>query len=438
MTDKKELTYRSYMMVALPFMLSTVTQPLLGAVDTAVIGMIGDAAAIAGVSLGATLFNTLYWIFGFLRVSTTGRSAQVQGRVSGTERNRSFLLPLMMAVIISLCFMLLQNPILAGYLRITGAERQVLEYVRIYYRILIWGAPVVLTNYVILGWLMGQARVRESLFMQISGNVVNMVLDYWLAIKLGYGITGVAAATLISQIYSTLCGIIFICRSERFTGKDLRGMWNGSEVRSLLQENRDLMLRTICLLIHNNVFVMMGARLGTQMLAANAILLQLTSVQAYLFEGMANASSVFAGVAKGHSLSDLLKDVIRKTTRCSCLLALMIMLFTLSAGQYIIRLFTREEALIQCTEQFLPFACLYPLVAVFGLTYYGIYTGSGVTRPVFLSTAFALIAFLPVCFFGVPMLGNIGLWLAYLTFYGGRSVGLVACRSRLLTALSPS
>ncbi|MGL5437398.1 MAG: MATE family efflux transporter [Lachnospiraceae bacterium] len=436
MTDKKELTYQSYLLVALPFMLSTATQPLLGAVDTAVIGMVGDAAAIAGVSLGATLFNTLYWIFGFLRVSTTSRSAQVQGKPSGIERNRSLLLPLLMAVIISLFFLLLQMPILSVYLSMIAVEVQVMEYVRSYYRILIWGAPVVLANYVILGWLMGQARVRESLFMQISGNVVNMVLDYWLAIKLGQGITGVAAATLVSQIYSTLCGIIFLYRSEWFSGSSLRGIWNRSEIRLLLQENRDLMLRTICLLIHNNVFVMMGARLGTEMLAANAILLQLTSVQAYLFEGMANAASVFAGVAKGNSLPGLLKAVIRKTAHCSMVLALMIMMVTLTAGQHIIRLFTKEEALIWCTEKYLPFACLYPLVAVFGLTYYGIYTGSGVTRPVFLSTVFALLAFLPVCFFGVPALGNIGLWLAYLTFYGGRSIGLVGYRKRLLTAVT--
>lgn len=434
MTEKKELTHRMYLQVALPFMLSTATQPLLGAVDTAVIGMIGDAAAIAGVSLGATLFNTLYWIFGFLRVSTTGRSARSQGREYDPDRSRSLLLPLLMALMISLLFLLLQHPILAGYLWMTGAAENVTAYVGSYYRILIWGAPAVLTNYVILGWLMGQARIKEPLFMQISGNVVNMLLDYWLAIRLKQGIGGVAAASLIAQIYSTGCGMIFICRSESLSAAGLRGLWNRSAIRSLLMENRDLMLRTICLLIHNNVFAMMGARLGTETLAANAILLQITSIQAYLFEGMANASSVFAGVAKGNNRPRLLNAVIKKTTQWALLMAGTVMLLNLLAGKGIIRLFTQSEPLLLRTGQYLPFVCLYPPVAVFGLTYYGIYTGCGVTGPVFLSTALALLAFLPVCLLGVPVLGNVGLWTAYLTFYGGRSLGLLYYRKKLRTS----
>lgn len=431
MTDKGALTHKSYLLIALPFMLSTVTQPLLGAVDTAVIGRIGDAAAIAGVSLGATLFNTLYWIFGFLRVSTTGRSAQVQGMEAGQKRSRSFFLPLVMSGIISVCFLVLQHPILAGYLWMTGAQDRVTEFVRQYYRILIWGAPAVLMNYVILGWLMGQAKVKESLFMQISGNVINMLLDYWLVIELGTGIAGVAAATLASQIYSTLCGVVFVLRSEQFRADYLQGLWDRSAVRILLSENRDLMLRTICLLIHNNIFVMMGARLGTEILAANAILLQITSIQAYLFEGMANASSVFAGVAKGSYRPDLMRAVIKKTTQWSLLISGSIIIVNLVTGTGMIRLFTSEQALIALTARYLPFATLYPAVAAFGLTYYGIYTGSGMTRPVFLSTAFALLAFLPVCLLGVPLLGNAGLWLAYLTFYGGRSVGLIGFWRRL-------
>lgn len=437
MTQQHELSHKSYFMVALPFMISTATQPLLGAVDTAVIGMIGDAAAIAGVSLGATLFNTIYWIFGFLRVSTTGRSARMKGTPVGADRSRSFLMPFVMAVIISVVFLIIQGPILSGYVWMTGAGVEVTEHVRTYYRILIWGAPAVLINYVILGWLMGQARVKASLFMQISGNVVNMALDYWFAIELGMGMTGVAAATLISQIYSALCGAIFILNSERFSGISMQTLWDCHELHTLLLENRDLLLRTICLLIHNNVFVMMGSRLGTEILAANAILLQITSVQAYLFEGVANASSVFAGVARGSTRPALLQAVIRRTTQWSLLLAVLTAAITLAFGTDLIGLFTSSASLLQQAKQFLPFVCIYPAAAVFGLTFYGIYTGSGITKPVFLSTAFALLAFLPVCTLGVWAFGNIGLWLAYLTFYGGRSLGLIGYRKRLWAAVVP-
>ena len=254
MKGQQELTQKAYLGIMVPFMLSTVTQPLLGAVDTAAIGMVGDAAAIAGVSLGANLFNTLYWLFGFLRVTTTGQSAQVQEKGPGEARTRSFFLPLIFSLIIGSLFLVIRHPVLSGYLWLIKADAEVLAYVREYYRILIWGAPFVLSNYVMLGWLMGQARVRESLCMQVSGNLINMVLDYWFVIRLDFGMQGVAAATLAAQIYSCCLGGILIMKYGAFGRIRKKHLWSRAQILSLIRQNRDLMLRTACLLVHNNVF----------------------------------------------------------------------------------------------------------------------------------------------------------------------------------------
>ena len=430
------LPNRVYLGLAVPFMFSTVTQPLLGAVDTAVIGMLGDTAAIAGVSLGANLFNTLYWLFGFLRVSTTGHSAQVQEHAQRQQRSHTFFLPLMMSGVIAACFLVLQGPMLSGYLAVTRPEAEVVLYVSHYYRILIWGAPFVLTNYVMLGWLMGQQRIRDSLFMQISGNVVNMVLDYWFVCGLGLGIQGVAAATLISQVYTCVCGGIAVHFCGRF-GKDrFKNLWNGPLIWKMIRENRDLMLRTICLVGFNNLFVTLGARLGTDILAVNAILIQITSIQAYLFEGIANGSSVFAGKAAGTRDDALMEVTVRRTWQWGFITAAVMGGASILSGDLLFRIFTPIDKILELADRYKGFCWLYPFVAAAGLCLYGIYTGSSMTRPVFLSTMWACFISIPVCIGGTVLFGNVGLWVGYLTFYGGRSLGLIVCQKQLWGSLS--
>lgn len=426
----------TYLRVALPFMLSTVTQPLLGAVDTAVIGLLGDAAAIAGVSLGANLFNTLYWLFGFLRVSTTGLSAQIQEQDQDIARGRTFFLPLIMALLVAIVFLVLQYPVLLTYLQITAPELLVKQYVQQYYQILIWGAPFVLVNYVMLGWLMGQSRVSASLFMQISGNVVNMVLDYWFVCGLGLGIEGVAAATLISQIYTFICGTVGMLIFGKFGTVKFSQLWNKGILAELLLVNRDLLLRTVCLVIHNNVFAALSTRLGTDILAVNAILLQITSIQAYLFEGLANSSSVFAGKAAGCRCRELMDSVIKLTWQWGMVLAVIISGSCMLLGNELVSLFTGLPHILQLATCYMPYCWIYPIVAMAGLSLYGVYTGSYVTEPVFLSTLWALLLCLPICFIGAVTIGNDGLWLGYLVFYGGRSLGLIVYRRRLWLSIT--
>ena len=202
------LSHKNFLAIAIPFTLSTVTQPLLGAVDAAVVGRLESAAYIGGVAIGTVIFNTLYWLFGFLRVSTSGFSAQSLGTHNDDDRYFAYFRPVAVALMISAVFILLQYPIIHGAMAIYKPDPEVARHAVIYFNILIWGAPFVLIGYVNLGWLMGRKRVKETLFLQVSTNVINIILDILFVWVFKMEVAGVAWATLISQTYGKRITII--------------------------------------------------------------------------------------------------------------------------------------------------------------------------------------------------------------------------------------
>lgn len=307
------LTDREYLGLTIPFMLSTMTQPLMGAVNTAVMGQLPDPKYIAAVSLGAILFNNLYWLFGFLRVSTTGYAAQAFGAADKRLGMLAFFKPLVLAMLISACCILFQKPILELYLAMIGAAPEVNELCRDYYYILIWGAPLVFGNYVALGWLMGQTRVRASVFMQVSMNVLNMALSIWFVFWLHMDIMGVAFATLLSQLYGGILSVVLMYYYGDFDYKALpwSELLDWREFIGMLQVNVNLMIRTACLLTVNNIIAAVGASFGTVVLAANAVLLQLKDIMSYLIDGMANGAAIFSGRAVGANNAKLFAATIK-------------------------------------------------------------------------------------------------------------------------------
>lgn len=192
------LTHKDYLKIAFPFIVSTVTQPLLGAVDTAVIGKLGVAELIGGVAIGTVIMNTLYWLFGFFRVSTTGQSAIALGKKNHVDQASSLFRPFILALFVGVVFIMLQAVIWSGAERIINPEAVVGQNAKVYFDIMIYGAPFVLLNYTVIGWLMGQAKAKETLFTQVFGNVLNIVLDIIFVLYLDMGIAGVAIATLIA------------------------------------------------------------------------------------------------------------------------------------------------------------------------------------------------------------------------------------------------
>ena len=421
------LTNREYLGLTVPFMLSTMTQPLMGAVNTAVMGQLPDPKYIAAVSLGAILFNNLYWLFGFLRVSTTGYAAQAFGAADRELGTLAFFKPLVLALLISLACIVLQKPILEGYLAMIGAAPEVNALCREYYYILIWGAPLVLGNYVALGWLMGQTRVRASVFMQVSMNVLNMALSIWFVFGLHMDIVGVAFATLLSQLYGGVISVVLMYYYGEFDYKNLPWgeLLDWRTFIGMLKVNVNLMIRTACLLTVNNIIAAVGASFGTVVLAANAVLLQLKDIMSYLIDGMANGAAIFSGRAVGAKSGAGLDAAIRMTFKWLVVLAVMLMGVYAAGNEFFIRLFTNLDEVVAMALTYNVFVLFYPVCAGIGMVLYGVFCGATRTAPVRNMMLLALAVFYLLQWQLVPIIGNSGLWLALLGFMAAQSVILL-------------
>lgn len=421
------LTNREYLGLTVPFMLSTMTQPLMGAVNTAVMGQLPDPKYIAAVSLGAILFNNLYWLFGFLRVSTTGYAAQAFGAADRELGTLAFFKPLVLALLISLACIVFQKPILEGYLAMIGAAPEVNDLCREYYYILIWGAPLVLGNYVALGWLMGQTRVRASVFMQVSMNVLNMALSIWFVFGLHMDIVGVAFATLLSQLYGGVLSVVLMYYYGEFDYKNLPWgeLLDWRTFIGMLKVNVNLMIRTACLLTVNNIIAAVGASFGTVVLAANAVLLQLKDIMSYLIDGMANGAAIFSGRAVGAKSGAGLDAAIRMTFKWLVVLAAVLMGVYAAGNEFFIRLFTNIDEVVAMAMTYNVFVLFYPVCAGIGMVLYGVFCGATRTAPVRNMMLLALAVFYVLQWQLVPKIGNSGLWLALLGFMAAQSVILL-------------
>lgn len=421
------LTNREYLGLTVPFMLSTMTQPLMGAVNTAVMGQLPDPKYIAAVSLGAILFNNLYWLFGFLRVSTTGYAAQAFGAADRELGTLAFFKPLVLALLISLACIVFQKPILESYLAMIGATPEVNDLCREYYYILIWGAPLVLGNYVALGWLMGQTRVRASVFMQVSMNVLNMALSIWFVFGLHMDIVGVAFATLLSQLYGGVLSVVLMYYYGDFDYKNLPWgeLLDWRTFIGMLKVNVNLMIRTACLLTVNNIIAAVGASFGTVVLAANAVLLQLKDIMSYLIDGMANGAAIFSGRAVGARSGAGLDAAIRMTFKWLVVLAVMLMGVYAAGNEFFIRLFTNIDEVVAMAMTYNVFVLFYPVCAGIGMVLYGVFCGATRTAPVRNMMLLALAVFYLLQWQLVPKIGNSGLWLALLGFMAAQSVILL-------------
>lgn len=432
MENKNTITQKEFLFLMIPFIFSAITQPLLGSVDVAVVGKLNNVNYISGVSIGALIFNTIYWVFGFLRVSTTAFSAQSIQYNDKEKISNIFFRPLFTAFIISLFIIIFQNIIFKSSMKFINPGADIENIVKIYFKILVWGAPLVLSNYVILGWLMGQGNIKGSLMMQMSSNILNILLDIFFVIIMNYKVEGVAIATLISQGVSTCFGIYFIFpyRYDKFF--NLKNIVSKEEIKKILSGNRDLMVRTICLLLHDNMFMAAGATLGSIILSTNAILFHILEMISYSFEGIANASSVFSGRTIGRKNKELMKAVWIKTIEWGVIFSLLTSITYFFLNKYIIKTFTNIQEIIFLAEKYSFWIMIFPFVSFLGLTFYGIFTGAAYTFPIMTSTVGAFVVFFISWKFIIPIYKNNGVWFSLIIFYLCRGIFLIPSLKNLL------
>lgn len=421
----KQYNFKNYLALVIPFIISTITTPLLGVVDTALVGHLPNPAFIAGIAVGAVIFNTIYWLFGFLRVSTTGFAAQALD--NPILLRSSLIRPLFIAIFLGITFIVFQRVIFTASMQVIKPNEEVKYYADIYFSILIWGAPFVLINYVLVGWLMGMSKVKAVLFLQVLINLLNIFMAIIFVWGCHWDIQGVAFATLSAQIICTLLGIWFIYSYLPKTNQktDLRSILTWQSLKGVILVNTNLMIRTICLLIVTNHFISIGSSFSTEVLAANAVLFQIHYLMAYLFDGFANASSVFSGKAKGTKNIDLYNQTLHWSLQACLICPIILIVLWFGFDTYIIKLLTNQSEIIEICLNYQYWLIIFPIVVSGGLIYYGVFSGISYTSSIRDSMIFALALWLISQYICVPIWGNDGLWFSYILFSFGRTLFLV-------------
>ncbi len=415
--------HRRVLTIAIPMILSGMTIPLAGMVDTAVMGHLDDARYLAAVAVASSLFAFLFMVFNFLRMGVTGRAAQFSGAADDEALARLLLQGLLVAWAIGLALILLQAPLARIGLGLMGASPLVEPEAQRYFAIRIYGAPFLLGIYVLTGWFIGVQQPRRVLALLLLSNGLNALLDLLFVPLLGMRAEGVALATVLAEVTAFSFGCWLLLR-QRGMGARLRRigrLFAPGEVRQLFQLNRDLFLRTIALMVVFTFFTAQGARQGDLILAANAILLNVFVLAAYGLDGFAYAAEALVGHALGDRNPPELRRALRLTAFWSLMQALLIAFVFIVIGGWWIDLLTSLEEIRVLAREFLPWVICLPLVAFAAFWLDGVFVGATLSADMRNTMLLSTTLFFVVWWLLLP-LGNHGLWLAMLLFFALRGV----------------
>ncbi len=424
--------------IAAPMILSNVSVPLLGMVDTGVVGHLDNPSYLGGVAIGATIFGFLYTGFNFLRMGTTGIAAQRYGARDYDGLRVSLGQALITALAIAVLLLMLQGPIGNLALGIVGGDAEVTREAATYFWIRIWSAPGTLANYVLIGWFIGLQNARVPLAMFLTINLTNIVLDLFFVIGLGMKVDGVALASVIAEYTGLGVGLVYAARALRRHP----GRWPAAKLLRLRQYgtflaiNGNLLVRTMALMFTLAFITAQGARMGNLVLAANAVLMQFQNLTAFGLDGFAHAAEALVGKAVGEGRREALVRAVKLALKWSLIFAGAFSLAYFVAGPLLVRILTGLPEVQETALRYLPWMILSPLVSVWSFLYDGVFVGatrSREMRDVMLVSTFAV--FLPSWYL-LQDLGNHGLWLAFLLFLASRGIGMhVIYRRRVLPAV---
>lgn len=407
--------------IALPSIISNITVPLLALVDTTIVGHLGSASYIAAIALGGMIFNMIYWLFNFLRMGTGGLTAQAYGANQHQATSYILLRSLTIAGGIALTLLLLQRPIFQVTFHFVTATAEVRSLASIYFNILIWGAPAMLALYSFTGWFLGMQNARIPMCIAITQNVVNIAVSTLLVFGCHLKIEGVALGTLISQYTALLLAVIFCL--TKFDVKqhfELKAILDINTLKRFFQINRDIFLRTLCLIAVTTYFTSAGSTQGELTLAANTLLMQFFIIFSYFMDGFAYAGEALGGRYFG--AHDRLN--FQRVTRClfawgGALSVLFFFIYFLS-GTSLLHLLTDDSQVINRAQQYLPIIYFIPLISFAAFLFDGLYIGTTATRYMLISMFCASAAFFVLI--NVCTLSNTLLWLAFLVYLGGRGL----------------
>jgi len=421
--------------IALPAIVTNITVPLLGLVDTAIVGHMGAAAYIGAVAVGSMIFNLVYWVFGFLRMGTSGMTAQARGRRDFTEVVRLLARSAFVSLAVALLLIVMQWPLCELMLGLISPTPDVRPLAATYFYIVVWGSPASLGLFTLTGWFIGMQNTRLPMLVSIFQNVVNIAVSLLLVYALGMKIEGVALGTVIAQYAGLLLGIGLLLRYYRrlWTGRNLSLAPRLSLLIPFLKVNRDIFLRTLFLVAVNLYFTSAGARQGAVVLAVNTLLMQLYLLFSYVMDGFAYAGEALGGRFWGAGNMAAFHEVVRRLFGWGALMTVLFTLVYVVGGIPFLRLLTDEPLVVEASRDYVWWAYLIPVAGVAAFVWDGIFIGITHTRGMLVSSLVAAVVFFIAVTLLMPLMGNHGLWLSMLLYLLMR--GVVQTRLMFATQL---
>ena len=419
------LTYRRVFNIAFPIVLSNATVPILGAVDTGVVGQLGAAAPIGAVGIGAIVLTAIYWMFGFLRMGTTGLTSQAHGAGRPGEVAAMLTRALMIGLSAGVVIILLQIPLFMGAFWLSPASVEVETLARDYMSIRVWSAPAVIALYGITGWLVALERTRAILVLQIWMNGLNIVLDLWFVLGLGWGVEGVALATFIAEWTGLGLGF-WLCRGAFWVPawRDWARVFDAVALKRMGSVNLDILLRSLMLQIIFVSFLLIGGDFGDTTLAANQVLMQFLQITAYAMDGFAFAAEALVGQAVGARNRAKLRRSAVLTGHLALGSNLVLALGFLVLGGWIIDIMAKAPEVQAEARTYLIYMFLAPLLGVAAWMFDGIFIGATRARDMRNMMAISLAIYIAAAAVLVPGLANHGLWIALLISFVARGITL--------------
>ena len=417
---------RVVLRIAGPIILANLSVPLLGFVDTAVMGHLPQAYYLGAVAIGATIIQFVYWGFGFLRMGTTGLTAQAYGAKQKTVVLQTFQRAALLALFMGLIIWLLKSQIIDLSLYLFVASEKTENLSSVYFNIRVWSAPAALLNYCLIGWFIGIQKTRIILILQISMNIINIILDLLFVIGLNWGVEGVALASVLAEVSAAILGLYFYLKKEGREGIviDCVRLFNAKELKRMVAINLNIFIRTFCLIFAFAYFTAEAAKYGDIVLAANAILLQFIHLLSFGLDGFAQAAEALVGGALGEQNKKKYRMAVKATMTWAFCISITCSLSYWIFGGLIIDLFTNNEDVRLIANDAIIWVIIIPLVAIWPYMLDGIFIGATRTRDMRNGMVLALIIFISFSILLIPSRGYDGLWISLIIFMGARGLTL--------------
>ena len=415
---------REILQIALPSIVSNITVPLLGLIDAAIVGHLGAASYIGAIAVGGMLFNIIYWIFGFLRMGTSGMTSQAYGQKDEAETMRILARSMGVGMLIALALIILQYPIERIAFTLMKATPEVERLASLYFRICIWGAPAVLGLYSISGWCIGMQNSRFPMYVAITQNIVNILASLVLVYGFGMKIEGVAIGTLVAQYAGLLMAAwLWTSHFKRLIPYiQLQTLLAKGAIRRFFQVNRDIFFRTLCLVAVTMYFTSAGAAQGEVILAVNTLLMHFFTFFSYIMDGFAYAGEALVGKHLGANDRPALRQMVHQLFVWGIVLSLVFTLVYGIGGKVFLGLITNEQSVITASSAYFYWVLAIPLAGFAAFLYDGIFIGATATRWMLYAMSIATTAFFLIYYGFREAMGNHALWLAFITYLALRGI----------------